>query len=147
MKYFILSLLLAHFTFANETLSQITKRSLENQIKALQTLDGGLEEKISEYTKSFNYYIQSREKECTGEFTAIEVSDSDIHESKKIKLSKEERKICLIELVYFRKKHVNEIFKLREKNLKFEHKSQLARLDDIKKESLKALDQLSEKLK
>jgi hypothetical protein len=147
MKFLILSLIICQFSLANETLSQITKRSLEKQIKALQIVDQGLEDKISDYTKSFNYYIQSREKECTGEFIAIEVGENKIQERKKSKLSSEERKSCLLELVYFRKKHVNELFKLRAKSLKLEHKSQLSRLDDIKKESLKALDQLSEKLK
>jgi hypothetical protein len=147
MKFLILSLLFIEVVFASETLSQITKRSLEKQIKALQAVDQGLEEKISIYTKSFNYYIQSREKECTGEFTAIIVGENQVEERKKSKLSKQERKVCLLELVYFRKKHVNEIFKLRAKSLKAEHKNQLISLDDIKKESLKALDQLSEKLK
>ncbi len=147
MKFLILSLIFIPLSWGVETLSEITKRSLENEIKVLDQVEEGLEEKISRYTKNFNYYIQSREKECTGEFTAIEVGEQGVEQSKRAKLSKEERKLCLLELIYFRKKYVNEIFKLREKALKKEHKSQLVRLDGIKKESLMALDDLSEKLK
>lgn len=128
-------------------LSQITKESLIEKLGTLKTKEKSeLEEEISSFNKKVSYYIQSRDKECKGEFSSVEINSTGTSEIVKRKLSKEERRLCLLELIYFRKKYIAEIFIIRKKLLKFEHEKQLANLDKIKLKSITSLDQLADKL-
>ena len=149
MKFLIISLaLMSLYTFAeNKTVLEVTKETLDKKLEQLKASDQkSLEMQISSLTKDINYYIQSREKECKGEFTSIEINAKGSNETFSRKLSKEEKNLCLLELVYFRKKYIVEIFKLRAIALRVVHADQLNELDLIKKESLKALDSLTDKL-
>jgi hypothetical protein len=126
---------------------EISKESLDTKLEDLSKAEPTiLEEGISNLTRDINYYIQSREKECKGEFSSIEINSNGESEVFKRKLSKEEKKLCLLELIYFRKKYVTEIFKLRKKVVLDNHKKQLEELNAIKHESLKALDSLTNKM-
>jgi hypothetical protein len=128
-------------------LSQITKESLIDELGSLKSKNiNELEEEISMFNKKVSYYILNRDKECKGEFSSVEINSNGSSEIVKRRLSKEERRLCLIELIYFRKKYVSEIFKIRKKLLKFEHKKQLVNLDKIRVKSITSLDQLASKL-
>jgi hypothetical protein len=128
-------------------LSQITKESLISELGSLKSRNiNELEEEISIFNRKVSYYILNRDKECKGEFSSVEINSNGTSEIVKRILSKEERRLCLLELIYFRKKYVSEIFKIRKKLLKFEHKKQLLNLDKIRVKSISSLDQLTSKL-
>jgi len=128
-------------------LSQITKESLISELGSLKSRNiNELEEEISIFNRKISYYILNRDKECKGEFSSVEINSKGSSEIVKRRLSKEERRLCLLELIYFRKKYVSEIFKIRKKLLKFEHKKQLINLDKIRVKSISSLDQLTSKL-
>lgn len=128
-------------------LSQITKESLLKELSEFQTKDiSELEEVISKYNQRVAYYIQSRDKECKGFFSSVEINSNGESEIVRRKLSKEERKLCLLELIHFRKKYVSEIFKVRKKLLLFEHNKQIENLNSLRAKSISSLDQLATKL-
>lgn len=157
-KLFLLLLLFTTMSYAQvvedidspsekKLLSEITKESLVKELKEFNTKDTNeLEEEISKFNKRVSYYIQSRDKECKGQFSSVEINSNGDSEIVKRKLSKQERKMCLLELIHFRKKYVSEIFKVRKKLLLSEHQKQINNLEKIRVKSITSLDQLSNKL-
>ncbi len=128
-------------------LSEITK---ENLIQELQGFDKKdikvLEREIVDFNKKVSLYIQNRDKECKGNFSSIEINSKGESEVVTRKLSRSEIKLCHLELIYFRKKYVNEIFKIRKKILVEEQAKQLENLDQIRLKSIQSLEQLANKL-
>ncbi len=128
-------------------LSEITKESLVKELKEFNTKDTNvLEEEISSFNKRVSHYIQSRDKECKGQFSSVEINSNGDSEIVKRKLSRQERKLCLLELIHFRKRYVSEIFKVRKKLLLFEHQKQIKNLEKIRVKSITSLEHLSSKL-
>lgn len=134
-------------TSAKKELSEITKSKLLLELKTftklpLETVEG----EIQKYNDDVLFYVQQRDKECKGEFSSIELDENGESEVVKRKLSKSERKLCLMELVNFRKNYINEIFKIRKKILIKDHNQQVKDLEAIRKESIQKMDELSKKL-
>jgi hypothetical protein len=132
---------------SKKLLSQITKESLIDELGKLKLKNiDELEEEISTFNNKVSFYIQSRDKECKGQFSSVEINSNGKSEIVRRKLSKEERRLCLLELIYFRKKYVSEIFKVRKKLLKYEQKKQLSNLNEMRVKSIASLDQIASKL-
>ena len=102
--------------------------------------------KISQLNKEVLFYIKIKGEQCHGEFSSIEINSQGESEIVKRKLTKEEKKVCLIELIYFRKKYIKQIFKLRKKILTYNHKQEIHELELIKKQTLKNLDLIQQKI-
>ncbi len=149
MKFLISMFIIATFSFAqeNKTLSQVSKDHLIIQLEEFRDIaPADLEDSIIQINKKYDYYILTRQKECSGEFTSIEINSQGESEAVKRKLTKKEKKLCLLDLIYFRKKYQGEMFKARARALKFEQKKQLEALHKLKLDSLKKLDQLAKKI-
>ena len=128
-------------------LSEITKSKLLSELKGFNALTADkIENKLQKFNGQVLYYVQRRDKECKGEFSSIELNESGESEVVKRKLSKSEKKLCLMELVNFRKNYLNEVFKIRKKMLIRSHNQQLKDLETIRKESVQKMDELAKKL-
>lgn len=128
-------------------LSEITKSKLLTELKSINALSADeIESKLQKFNGQVLYYVQRRDKECKGEFSSIELNESGESEVVKRKLSKSEKKLCLMELVNFRKNYLNEVFKMRKKMLIQTHNQQLKDLEAIRKESVQKMDELAKKL-
>lgn len=106
-----------------------------------------LAEALSQMSERISLYADARKKECTGEYSSIEITPEG--ESKRVenKLTKEEKKLCLLELIKLRKTFANSLFNIRERLLRKQHKEQLESLEDQRGETLKELDSMAAKLK
>lgn len=123
--------------------SELTKSKLLFELKSFnQKPIDEVEVEIQKFNHKVLYYVQQRDKECKGEFSSIELNDKGESEVVKRKLSKTERKLCLIELVNFRKSYINEVFKIRKKIMVSSHNQQLKELELIRSESIKKMDDL-----
>ena len=119
---------------SKEELSEMTKAKLLKQLKKLGNLsEDKIESELQKYNNQVLYYVQQRDKECKGEFSSIEINENGESEVLKRKLSKSERKLCLLELVNFRKNYLNEVFKIRKKLMVRDHNQQLIDLENIRK--------------
>ena len=128
-------------------LSEMTKSKLLLELKSLNSLPlETVENEIQKYNAHVLFYVQQRDKECKGEFKSIELDEKGESEVVKRKLSKSERKLCLMELVNFRKNYINEIFKMRKKIMIKGHNQQVKDLETIRKESIQKMDELAKKL-
>jgi hypothetical protein len=86
-------------------------------------------------TDVFNY-ISFKKKECLGEFSSVITNDLGDKEVVKRKLTKEEKKICLIELKLFNAFYINQTFESRKTYLTRIHKDQMIQLEVLKDEML-----------
>lgn len=128
-------------------LSEITKSKILLELKKINSLPTDkVENKLQRFNGQVLYYVQRRDKECKGEFSSIELTETGESEVVKRKLSKSERKLCLMELVNFRKNYLNEVFKIRKKMLIQTQNQQLKDLEAIRKESVQKMDELAKKL-
>lgn len=131
----------------SKILSEITKESLLEELQSFDKKDiKTLENDIVDFNKKVSLYIQNRDRECKGNFSSIEINSQGESEVVTRKLNKSEIKLCHLELIYFRKKYVNEIFKIRKKILLEEQARQLENLELIRTKSIQSLEQLVNKL-
>lgn len=124
------------------------KEKILSEIEQLEkSEDVDLSEALSQMSERISIYADTRKKECTGEYTSIEITPEG--ESRRIenRLTKEEKKLCLLELIKLRKSFANALFNIREKLLKKQHRHQLVSLDEQRAETLKELDAMAAKLK
>ena len=92
-------------------------------------------------------YSELRKKECLGEFSTLEIDNEGESITKKNTLSKEEKKLCQIELLNFRKKYIKNIYKIRKKHLEDIHQKQIEELKSMQDENLNELDTVLQKLR
>lgn len=97
--------------------------------------------------KEISLYAESRKKECTGEYSSIEITENGETKKLKNKLSKEEKKLCLLELIKLRQSFANSMFNIRKKMLLMQHQSQLENLEAVRGETLRELEVMAGKLK
>jgi hypothetical protein len=129
-------------------LSDLTKESIQNELKDLGLLsEVDAEAKIEALNSKLLQYFQLRDKECKGEFSSMEINEKGESEIVKRRLSKDERKMCMMDLISFRKNYINEIFVVRKKIMLKNHQDQLKELDEIRKLSIKRMDDMASKLK
>lgn len=130
-----------------QELSEVTKSKLILELKALNKLPADkVESELQKFNNQVLYYVQQRDKECKGEFSSIELNEQGESEIIKRKLSQSERKLCLLELVNFRKNYLNEVFKIRKKIMIGYHNQQLKDLEQTRKESIKKMEEFAKKL-
>jgi hypothetical protein len=119
-----------------------TKLEYANVTKEIDLLG-----EIKVVNEKLGHFSEIKKKECEGEFTVIEFNTDGEEERKKSKLSKEERKRCMTDLISFRREVVGELFNLRRKLLIQNHKDHLYQLESLKSESLKELEEMAQKYK
>lgn len=128
-------------------LSEVTRSKILLELKSLSSVPfDQVEKKLQEFNGKVLYYVQRRNSECKGEFSSIEINENGESELVKRKLSQSERSLCLLELVHFRKNYLNEIFKIRKRLLILTQNQQLKDLENIHKESIRKMDELTTKL-
>lgn len=124
-------------------ISEVTKSNLLTELTSLHNKKlSEVELEIQNFNKKVLYYVQTRDKECKGEFSSIELNEDGESKVVKRKLSKTEKKLCLIDLVNFRKTYINQVFEIRKKILINNHNKQVDELESIRKESIKKMDDL-----
>jgi len=129
------------------TISELTKDEILAELTLYETeSDVEYDFILGKLDKKVNSYIQHKEKECRGEFSSVEFNELGESKIVKRKLSRREKKLCLLKLVSFRKEFTVSIFKIRRKYLLQQHKVQLQNLDEIQSKNIKFLDKLGTKL-
>jgi nucleoid DNA-binding protein len=131
-----------------QTVSAMRKDEILDNLSKLENLEQeNYEEAIFELNDEVNNYSDLRKKECLGEFSTLEINNEGESVGKKKKLSREEKKLCQIELINFRKKYIKNIYKIRRRHLLKNHKEQLEKLDALELDSLKELDEITQKIR
>lgn len=102
---------------------------------------------LENLSSEISRYAQTRKKECMGEYSSLEITPEGEKKTYKNKLSKEEKKLCLLELIKLRKSFSNSLFNIRKKLLLQQHQRQLENLERLRDESLKELDSMASQLK
>jgi chloramphenicol O-acetyltransferase len=143
----IILFLCLNYTIA-QTVSSLKKDDILDSLTKLQDTDEeNYEEVIFQLTEQVNNYTELRRKECLGEFSTLEINSEGETVGKENKLSKEEKKLCQIELINFKKKYIKNIYKIRRRNLLKNHTQQLENLEKFEAQTLKELDEMSQKIR
>jgi hypothetical protein len=150
-KLLLLLICISSYTFAN------TKEV--NHIKATQEgilgrLDSILSLEVSKWIDELNIvdkmthnYLNSREKECSGEFASLIINEKGEKIYQKKKLTASEKKHCSYMLVNFRINFNRKIFKIRKDYLVKIQQIQLADLKSLEQKTLTNLERLAQKYK
>lgn len=104
-------------------------------------------DKMQEISRISQEYIVTKEKECSGEFSSLIINDNGETVSKKKKLSKKEKNLCLYMLINFRIQFTKISFSIRKNHLKKLHQSQLQELDELAVKRVGELEKLAKKFK
>ena len=104
-------------------------------------------DKLNEVDRLMGLYVETRKKECSGEFASLVISESGTKTYNKKKLNQSEKKLCNYLLINFRIDFNKKIFKLRKKYLARLHKKQIQDLDKLKTTTLVELETLAEKFR
>lgn len=94
-----------------------------------------------------NNYITEQQKECEGEFAVVEFDEEGKPDTKTRILSKSEKRLCLLELLRFRKMYIEEIFSFRKIVVKDEYELRLQRLETQKASLLEEISKISSQIK
>ncbi|MBG59060.1 MAG: hypothetical protein CMJ16_01240 [Peredibacter sp.] len=123
----------------------------EALLKELENLENSesidFEQVLNLMNDKINSYASIRKKECLGEYSSLEITPEGERKILKNKLSKEEKKLCLLELIRLRKTFTDSLFKIRKNALLKQHKEQLQNLEKLRSETLHELDSMGAKLK
>lgn len=131
-----------------QSVSALRKDDILDNLSKLESSDeANYEETIYELNDEVNNYSELRKKECLGEFSTLEINNEGESIGKKKKLSREEKKLCQIELINFRKKYIKNIYKIRRRHLLKNHKIQLEELGGLEAKTLKELDEITQKIR
>lgn len=124
------------------------KRQLLEEIESLEKAEmADFGKALKHLNEQINEYAQTRRKECAGEYSSLEISEDGQTRKVRNKLSKEEKKLCLLELIQLRKTMARSLFNVRKKHLLDRHKRQLEHLEKTRQKTLKELDLMGQKLK
>lgn len=114
----------------NEILNKIEKADIELY-----------PQKILEFRKAFDLFIDMKKKVCKGEYSTIIFQDKlpSASEPKK-ELSGDEKKNCTKELKLYQRDTILKLYQFRKAYLEYSHKKLMEELDLVKEQSLKNLD-------
>lgn len=147
LRSLIILSILTSFVFA-QTVSALKKDEILENLSKLEKLEqDNYEDVVLELNQEVNNYSELRKKECLGEFSTLEINSEGESVGQKIKLSREEKKLCQIELINFRKKYIKNVYKIRRRYILKTHKSQLQELKRLENKSLNELDEISQKIR
>lgn len=107
-----------------------------------QGTSGVLEELESLTTQ----YVSLKKAQCSGRYSTLNLSDRSSKQIKN-KLSKAEKKLCLLELVNLQRRYTVLKYKLIKNQLEKNHQEALSQLEQSKSEQIKAIDKLAAKYK
>lgn len=102
---------------------------------------------IEDLNQRMTRYIKFRKQECDGDFSSVELDDQGQERVTNKKLSKIEKKLCMLELINFQKKFVDTIFAVRKKVLIKNHNDQLDTLDKFQRGQIDNLENIASKYK
>lgn len=131
-----------------QTISSLKKDEILDNLSKLEKMEyENYEQAIFNLNQEILNYSELRKKECLGEFSTLEIDNEGESITKKNTLSKEEKKLCQIELLNFRKKYIKNIYKIRKKHLEDIHQKQIEELKSMQDENLNELDTVLQKLR
>lgn len=131
-----------------QTVSSIKKDEILDKLAKLEKMEfENYEQAVFDLSQAVLVYSELRKKECLGEFSTLEINNEGESITKKNKLSKEEKKLCQIELLNFRKKYVKNIYSIRLKHLKEVQQKQIQEISSMRDESLNELDTILQKIR
>ena len=139
-----LFLLLSFPIFAVTSLNEVRE-----ELQSVRTLTDPkqINSRLIELSDKLNEYSLIRKKQCEGEYSSLVINENGEEEFKKNKLGKKEKKICLLELVEFKKEVLSLIFEKKKGMILGLHKLQLNELQKAKEDSLKLLNKKIKELK
>ncbi|MCO4754071.1 MAG: hypothetical protein KC478_06295 [Bacteriovoracaceae bacterium] len=124
------------------------KELLLTELEELESKeDIDFEQTLETMNEKINRYALVRKKECMGEYSSMEITPEGESRILKNKLSKEEKKLCLLELIRLRKSFANSLFKVRKNYIKKQHKEQLRNLEALRSETIQELETMGKVLK
>lgn len=136
------------FAQSTQSVSSIRKDEILDNLAKLEKMEyENYEQAVFDLNKEIINYSELRKKECLGEFSTLEINNQGESVIKKNKLSKEEKKLCQIELINFRKKYIKNLYRIRKKHLQSIHQKQLSELKDMQDQSLGELDTILQKIR
>jgi len=144
MKYIIVlfSLLCSTSAWTQETSFEYTRR-IQNELTLLEKLPPeSYIAKINFYRTSLEKYFEHKKRVCHGEFSTVVlegVSSGSSEKQSKIKLSKEERKLCFREMKALQVTFINNMFLARKRFLDFLHTKRLQELSKAREKAISSL--------
>ena len=114
----------------NESLVRLKSVKAEDYFKDIDTFRTDLEK-----------YFDHKKRVCEGEFSTIILGKSDKNklENHKVKLSKDERKLCFREIKALQVTFVNNMFIARKRHLEHLHTKRMDELSKAREASIKSL--------
>ncbi len=147
-KIFLFLLISISLLSHAQTISSLKKDEILDNLSKLEKMEyENYEQAIFNLNQEILNYSELRKKECLGEFSTLEIDNEGESITKKNTLSKEEKKLCQIELLNFRKKYIKNIYKIRKKHLEDIHQKQIEELKSMQDENLNELDTVLQKLR
>lgn len=147
-KIFLFLLISISLLSHAQTVSSLKKDEILDNLSKLEKMEyENYEQAIFNLNQEILNYSELRKKECLGEFSTLEIDNEGESITKKNTLSKEEKKLCQIELLNFRKKYIKNIYKIRKKHLEDIHQKQIEELKTMQDENLNELDTVLQKLR
>lgn len=104
-------------------------------------------EKMENISEQTGEYIKLQEERCSGDYTSFIIDASGERKLQKIKLTKNEKKLCKYKLINFQIKVAQITFQAREKFLKESHKDQIELLRSLSRKRLSELELAAQKFK
>lgn len=139
------------FVFAQESGIESQSPTEESLLKSLQSIEKiSMDEfisKMEDISKKSQLYIKLQEEKCSGDFTSFIIDANGERRLQKIKLTKEERKLCKYSLLNFQIKVNNLTYKARVNYLKEAHKDQLEQLKLLNSKRIAELEKAAKKYK
>lgn len=116
-------------------------RMIKEEIGKVKSIDPqSYFKEIDKYRQLIERYIKNKKMVCNGEFSTLVLSDSEIMPfGDKIKLSKEERKLCLREIKNMQVAFIRNSFVAKKNYLDYLHKQRIGDLINAKEKMIKSL--------
>ena len=104
-------------------------------------------DKMENLSKKSQLYIKLQEEKCSGDYTSFVIDENGERKLQKIKLTREERKLCKYSLINFQIKVNKLAYKARRSFLKKTHQRQLEQLKLLNSKRLSELEKAAQKYK
>lgn len=128
-------------------LAELKDKLLYRYKKYLTSEEFDFTKALDELAQSTQDYIKFRTLECKGDFSILTINELGETIRSKKKLSKSEKKLCMLELLNFQRQYVQVVYKIRKMILLREQKKQLDHHEENLASALKELDKMALKYK
>jgi hypothetical protein len=99
-----------------------------------------MHEKILQIKENFDRYIEHKKLECTGEFTQFIKNDLGEMESVKRVLTREERKLCIVQLRDFHQYYLEKLLEAKKNYLIRLHSKHMLEIENLRNDISNLLD-------